>query len=386
MDKINILFHIYLKKLTKLCGILIVISKIERSPIMITTKKFHLVGGRIVKTGIAVFLTALICHLFNWSAMFAVIAAIVTIEPTTSDSIKKAFIRFPATAIGAAYAVLFTFLFKDSAFSYAAVALATFVTCNKLKLHAGTLVATITGAAMIYTVQDHYFVSFYERLASTGIGLIVSALVNLLVMPPNYSTSIKHGMQDLYKKAGDLLERRGTALLHHQVSDKELQKEFRQLVKDIDRVANLYLYQKAEWKYHRVSRTPIRKLHQEYKKLMILRGVVHHIGNLIYLDTPYLLLEQNRMQRLISSIKSIKTSFHHTNVVDLEETYKNRSELADWFYETKTNHLQGRSLDAPVISPETTVLYEILAIYDLTFKLHHIRNKQQVALQEKEGA
>ena len=342
---------------------------------MITTKKFQLAGGRIVKTAIAVFLTALICHLFNWSAMFAVIAAIVTIEPTTSDSIKKAFIRFPATAIGAAYAVLFTFLFKDSAFSYAAVALATFVTCHKLKLHAGTLVATITGAAMIYTVQDHYFVSFYERLASTGIGLIVSALVNLLIMPPNYSSSIKNGMLDLYKKAGDLLERRGTALLLHRASDKELQKEFRHLVKDIDRVANLYLYQKAEWKYHRVSRSPIRKLHYEHKKLMILRGIVHHIGNLVYLDTTYLSLEQNRIELLISSIKSIQTSFQNTSIADCEEANKNRRDLTEWFYETKKNYSQESNIDSPVITPETTTLYEILAIYDLTIKLDQIRNK-----------
>ncbi|MCM2591134.1 aromatic acid exporter family protein [Rossellomorea marisflavi] len=36
-------------------------------------KHFRLVGGRVAKTGIAVFLTALICELFNWPATFAVI-------------------------------------------------------------------------------------------------------------------------------------------------------------------------------------------------------------------------------------------------------------------------------------------------------------------------
>jgi len=38
--------------------------------------------------------------------MFAVITAIVTIEPTAADSIKKAFVRFPASAIGAGFSVL----------------------------------------------------------------------------------------------------------------------------------------------------------------------------------------------------------------------------------------------------------------------------------------
>ncbi|MEW4224872.1 aromatic acid exporter family protein [Rossellomorea marisflavi] len=76
-------------------------------------KHFRLVGGRVAKTGIAVFLTALICELFNWPATFAVITAIVTIEPTATNSIKKAFIRFPASAIGALYAVVLSSFFGD---------------------------------------------------------------------------------------------------------------------------------------------------------------------------------------------------------------------------------------------------------------------------------
>ncbi|MEH7584490.1 aromatic acid exporter family protein, partial [Priestia megaterium] len=77
---------------------------------MINVKKFNFLGGRIIKTGIAVFLTALICQAIGWPYMLAVITAIVTIEPTAADSIKKAFIRFPASAIGAAFAMLYTFL------------------------------------------------------------------------------------------------------------------------------------------------------------------------------------------------------------------------------------------------------------------------------------
>ena len=41
------------------------------------------------KTGIAVFLTVLVCEFFNIPTIFAVITAIVTIEPTATDSIKK---------------------------------------------------------------------------------------------------------------------------------------------------------------------------------------------------------------------------------------------------------------------------------------------------------
>lgn len=52
-------------------------------------KRFRFAGGRIVKTGVAIFLTAWICELLNWPPVFAVITAIVTIEPTVSDSKKR---------------------------------------------------------------------------------------------------------------------------------------------------------------------------------------------------------------------------------------------------------------------------------------------------------
>ncbi|RBN38224.1 hypothetical protein DMN50_26475, partial [Priestia megaterium] len=40
---------------------------------MINIKKFNFLGGRIIKTGIAVFLTALICQSIGWPYMLAVI-------------------------------------------------------------------------------------------------------------------------------------------------------------------------------------------------------------------------------------------------------------------------------------------------------------------------
>lgn len=55
-------------------------------------KKF--VGGRIFKTGLAVFITAVICEILNWPAMFAVITAIVTIEPTAAIRLRKLLFAF----------------------------------------------------------------------------------------------------------------------------------------------------------------------------------------------------------------------------------------------------------------------------------------------------
>lgn len=153
--------------------------------------------SRIIKTGVAVLLTAWICELFDWPPVFAVITAIVTIEPTVSDSIKKGIVRFLASAIGSAYAVTFISLFGNSPITYTLAAVFTIATCYKLNLHAGLLVATLTSVAMIEVIHDHFFIAFLIRLGTTTIGLVVSTMVNMFVLPPNYVDNITQNIEKI---------------------------------------------------------------------------------------------------------------------------------------------------------------------------------------------
>lgn len=61
-------------------------------------EEYKIPGSRVFKTAIAIFITAWVCELLNWPPVFAVITAIVTLEPTVYDSIKKGIVRFPASA------------------------------------------------------------------------------------------------------------------------------------------------------------------------------------------------------------------------------------------------------------------------------------------------
>src|SRR5699024_4586284 len=104
-------------------------------------------GHRIIKTTLAVFLTAYNCLLLDWPAVFAVITAIVTMEPTVSASIKKGVVRFPASAISAFYAASFVALLGNSPITYPLAASLPIITCFLLRLHTLLLVATVTAVA-----------------------------------------------------------------------------------------------------------------------------------------------------------------------------------------------------------------------------------------------
>ena len=49
----------------------------------------NIVGARTIKTGLATFLTALFCLALNLNPIFAILTAIVTIEPTAKASLIK---------------------------------------------------------------------------------------------------------------------------------------------------------------------------------------------------------------------------------------------------------------------------------------------------------
>src|SRR5690606_40531538 len=122
--------------------------------------------------GIAIFLTATICLWLDWPPVFAVITAIVTIEPTVSDSIKKGLVRFPASAIGSAFAVFFITLFGNSPITYTLAAVATLLVCSRLKLHSGLLVATLKAVDMVVVIHDHFLISLFISLGKTTVSIL----------------------------------------------------------------------------------------------------------------------------------------------------------------------------------------------------------------------
>jgi len=333
----------------------------------------NVIGGRIFKTGLSVLVTAIICELLNWPAMFAVITAIVTIEPTAADSIKKAFIRFPASAIGAAFAVMFTFLFGNSPISYTLVALCTIIACTKLKLHDGLLVATLTGVAMITTVHDEYISSFFIRLGTTSTGLIVSSIVNLLVIPPNYSTSIITGFQTLLSNTGKLLMKRGDLSFEH---EKEIHDDFEHLINEIEKVKKLLYYQKQEWKFHRSNRKYVREFFYMSKKLILLEQIIFHIGNLIFIPFHHLKLNKEKEELISKAFNRLNRILHDPYFSMNQEEEMLVSKLTKWFTEQKTQSGFGEVHPEYVsyMKMETVLLFELISIFELTKELHRCYN------------
>ncbi|GEM04754.1 UPF0421 protein [Halolactibacillus miurensis] len=320
-------------------------------------------GRRILKTSVAVFITAFICQWLNIPAVFAVMTAIVTIEPTVQDSIKKGLVRFPASAIGSFYAASFFYLFQISPLSYALASLFTIVTCYKLKLFDGLLVATLTSVAMVYVIEGSPVDAFFVRLLTTTIGLSVSTLVNFIVLPPNYLKQINTTMDEVLKLASVDLAVFANSLRHHELDDIQAQskKVFDTFQERLLKVESLILDQQKESRYHTQLYKKKANIDIELKQLHMVKLMHYHIGNLTMPLHTEVEWDEPTHQTVTQIVDELSAVLHDPDHFDLNQLEQHLKTL---------NHTFSQSAKREVtlvdyLHAETVVLYELIQLTEL---------------------
>lgn len=333
-------------------------------------KAINFIGRRVIKTGLAVLITAWVCHLFDLPAMFAVITAIVTTEPTAADSLKKGAIRLPAAAIGAALALIFDLTIGPSALTYSLVAMITIVACHHFKLDNGTLVATLTAVAMIPGTSESFFVDFITRLSGTSIGIIVSTLVNFLVLPPKFGPIIYYKIDHLYDKTAEILEH-NMGNIDKNPSTMELN-EFRLLNKEIDKTFELSEFQIAEWKYRRHHAYEKRSFQFIQEKLDYLQKILFHLGNLCYLKIPHSSFDKQGKAIINQTIHSISNILQDPLHKLPSSHYELMEQVCEHFQSEKKVNIQTLRFE-----PQSIMLYELLSLHEILMELEEITSAEQ---------
>src|SRR5699024_8151152 len=329
------------------------IHHITRSFFMSNNWYKGLIGARTIKTGLATFVTALFCLALDLHPIFAILTAIVTIEPTAKASLKKGYRRLPATVIGALFAVLFTFIFSDdSAFAYAFSAIFTIIFCTKLNLQVGTTVATLTAMAMIPGIHDAYFFNFFSRLLTAIIGLVTAGLVNFIILPPKYYDQLESSINDVESEMYELFHQRMRQLLLGKFTKGAPYKKLNALLDLNQKVETLLSYQKDELSYHKHHDSEWIRLKALTTRTHTNRLFVTHLSNLVYLPkgTHIQFSNEERVSilNIAQSINDIYTTGHFERQKQSASLLKSSVKGLDEFDE---NQLKSH------------LIYEILLIY-----------------------
>ncbi|MFC0558767.1 FUSC family protein [Halalkalibacter alkalisediminis] len=321
------------------------------------------IGRRVIKTGVAVFITALICHLIGLPPTFAVITAIVTTEPTAADSLKKGMIRLPAAALGASFAIAVDFLFGQNALTYALVAMLTIIVCSKLKFDTGTLVATLTAVAMIPGTTDHAIFDFSTRISGTSIGIIVSTFVNFLILPPRFGPILVKKVDELFNKSATNFS---LIMRSHFLDDSmDRTQYYRHLHEELTTAYQLTQFQHDEWQYRRSTEFERRSFGYLQKKLSYLHLILFHIGKICHLRLNQTISEQDQkvIQQAIESFNTIyqdhfhqMTTNHYINIEKIKQL-RNKQTKQDTFI--------------------SQICHELISLHDVTAELSEITTDER---------
>ncbi|REB11629.1 aromatic acid exporter family protein [Sporosarcina sp. BI001-red] len=344
-------------------------------------RNFHFHGIRIVKTGIAIFLTAIICEWFHWPPVFAVITAIVTIEPTVSDSIKKGIVRFPASAIGSAYAVFFIALFGNSPITYTLAAVFTILTCYKLNLHAGLLVATLTAVAMVEVIHSNYLISFFIRLGTTTTGLLVSTAVNMIVFRPDYRKDILVSIQNIGARAGTILEQTFRTILYDEHTNRKIDRVIiHQLNKEIMKTETLIRFQRDESNLPTLLGGDHEGLLMAERQMAYLHNLDYHLGNLDYLPSNQISWSNSERDIIMHAVAELANDLQHPAAYNSEKHQLHLKNLTDLFWRNNEEITNNNEIHPTQFPPELVMLYELITIYNLVDRFY---NPERTSSHEK---
>ncbi len=344
-------------------------------------KAFRFFGNRTVKTGVAIFLTALICEWLNWPPVFAVITAIVTIEPTVSDSIKKGMVRFPASVIGSAYAVLFIMLFGNSPLTYTLAAVLTIATCFKLNLHAGLLVATLTSVAMVEVIHSNYLIAFFIRLGTTTVGLLVSTGINMFIFPPDYTKDIIGNTQKICRKTGIIFEKIFRDILDGKHEEDRVERDMiDKLYQKINRTETLIRFQKDETSYHPLVGSEKSQFQMVQDQLETLRILHYQLDNLIHMTLKDISWSQDERELIMTAVSALADGLKNAAYYDPEEHHQQLEKITELFWNDNDEITKHNEQHPTTFPPELIILYELVSIYHLVNKLYQNKGQSPTTL------
>ena len=144
-------------------------------------KKILRVGPRIYKTGIAAGISLFISQTLNTrSPFFAIIAAVIVLQPTVYETVKKSKERIFGTLVGIIVGMIFTLIAPLNPIGEALGIMSVLLICNIFRWRGACVIACIAFAYMTVRV-DSIIIDAIHRIIDTLIGIGVAIGVNYIL-------------------------------------------------------------------------------------------------------------------------------------------------------------------------------------------------------------
>ncbi|WP_046213499.1 FUSC family protein [Paenibacillus wulumuqiensis] len=252
------------------------------------------IGMRNLKTALAVLICLIISQLLHLEYPFyAVIATIIAMENSVTNSFTVGKNRVMGTIVGALCGFLFALIDPYSAvFSAIGIVVVIYI-CNLLNWNKSISIASIVFLAVMLNLRPGESPLFYgmNRVTDTLIGIGVAVLVNYLVYPPNHERGLEQKRMIL---------RRNMTRLAHELLREGGGVHISSLRDDMTAMEEAYKTYTSEFRLKLSKQLFINHIEQE---IDIYHNTYSHMRMLRLLtDEPETDLAPGVMQRLRSSV------------------------------------------------------------------------------------
>ena len=157
------------------------------------------IGPRVWKTGLAVTITLWLAGLLSLEHTYlAAVAAIISLQPTIIDSLKKGWERMLATAISILLSLVVIHLFGSDPLVIGLTVVVTLLICLRYGLTGSIALATVTVVVIMDGVGETTLNYAVQRIIVLPfIGISVAVIINHFFSPPEHSTLLKKSLMDL---------------------------------------------------------------------------------------------------------------------------------------------------------------------------------------------
>ena len=215
------------------------------------------IGARIIKTGIAVTITMVICRALALEpAFFGAVSAVLNMQPTIHLTLKSARDQVLVHFIGVMSGLGLGYLLGSNPLVMGLIAILVIYTLISLSLHSGISMGVVAAVFVLGSGADGFVGNALARTAVIFVGLGTAMAVNVLLWPPRYDRRFREKLKEANEAAVDY---------------------FCQAVLDFVRLEN------EEPVIDTAERDRVRKLNEEAR---VLAGFLHPQGGLLMGGNP----------------------------------------------------------------------------------------------------
>jgi uncharacterized membrane protein YgaE (UPF0421/DUF939 family) len=170
--------------------------------------KINRIGPRNLKTAFAVFICMMISKILKLEyPFFVAIAAIISMENSLSNSFIAGRSRMMGTVIGAGFGLVCALIKPGDAILCSIGIIGVIYCCNLLKWHKPVAFAGVVFMAVMVSLNGRNPLSYsLNRILDTFIGIIVAAIINYFVFPPDYLPKIHRTISKLSLKTEQIIK------------------------------------------------------------------------------------------------------------------------------------------------------------------------------------